>query len=408
MARFAYKAFDRAGGVVSGDLIAADQNAALDALSARSLTPFEVSETSEVVLDDDTPWWNRDLFRLSSEHPPEALQSFFFSLSTMLKAELTLVEALRATIEDIKDRRLRALIRASIDEVENGARLSDALAYPGSAFPERFISLVEIGEEANRLAHTASRASEMLEREIAFSRELKAALTYPAILLAASLIVIAGLIFFLAPTLAPVFAAVRVDPPFTIDVMLSLRDFLTRHWIAVAVSTLLAVVGVRAGVRRAPATVETALLGAPGIGPILKSQETAQLMLTLSLMLESGAGLLPSIQAAKETCRFSAFRELLGKAEDRVRAGGTLSESIGASALLSPEAQRMIQLGERSNRLPELAKSAAEVLDERQRRALQSFIRLLTPAITIIVGGLIGILIFSTLSAILEINALAT
>ena len=273
--------------------------------------------------------------------------------------------------------------------------------------PARFVALVRVGEESNRLADTSARAADILERELAFRAELRGALTYPLLLLVASLVVLAALVFLLAPTLAPVFAAVRVEPPFLIRAMTALRDFLVAYWPLVAAAGALGIVLLALLMRGHRAALQNMLVAAPLIGPALKAAESARSVLTLSMMLASGAPMLAALAATREAATLAAYRDLFAAVEDRVRAGATLSQALGDTPLIPRLALRMIRIGEQGDRLGEMLESAGNTLDAQLRAKVQGLLRLLTPALTLLIGGIVGALIYSTLSAILEINDLA-
>ena len=407
MARFAYAAYRRSGEAERGEIDAADRTAALDALAAKGLTVYCLGPAGPGDAGAGTPWWRREVRLFGNGYAPEAFESFLASLALTMQAGAPMTEALRTARDDIADQTLSRAVDEALVAIEDGASLTDALEGAGYPAPARALALLRVGEEANRLPEVAGRAAEMLAREIAFRREIRAAMTYPVILLAASLLVILGLIFFLAPAMAPVFSAVRVEPPAAIRAMLGARWFLTEHWPALLGLLLLGGFLARRAGASARAAFSRAALNLPGFGPVLRARESAQSMLTLSLMLEGGAPLLSALSAARESCRAAPYRALYDGAIEEVRGGGEVSTILGESPLIPVEARRLLRLGEASNRLPELAGAAANLLEEKLRRRLKEFLQLLTPAMTLIIGLIVGAIVFSTLSAILEINALA-
>ena len=94
-------------------------------------------------------------------------------------------------------------------------------------------------------------------------------------------------------------------------------------------------------------------------------------------------------------------------AEEHVAAGGRLSDCLVDDNVIPPIAQQMIRAGEESNQLPKMLRHAAETLDARTARRMQALLQVLTPSLTIFIGLIVGGLIFSTLSAVLDINELA-
>lgn len=402
--RFRFEAFDRQGRREHGEIDAEDETTALNSIAAKGLTPYRIIAASE---GNDAPWWARD-YRLGGERVPRAaLAQFLTAFALMLEARLPLSLALASAREDVADRRLVALVERAERGVAEGQRLSDSLASEAKIFPEHLLSLVRLGEEANRLPAVIRYAAENLEREMSFSAELRAALTYPIILLVASVAVVLGLVFFLAPSLAPVFDAVRAEPPFLIRVMMGVRQTALAQWPLLLLGSALSVGILLILLHRGSTLLGSVVLRLPVIGPILRDAETLRVTMTLSLMISSGASLLVALSTAREACRSALFADLIGQAEEHVRSGGKLTGRLREGNLLNPTVVQMIRIGEDADKLDEMLARAVDVLDERVRRRISSILSLATPVLTLMIGAIVGALVFSTLSAILEINELA-
>lgn len=403
MPRFAYKAYTRAGRLETGRIHAAHDAAALDALKARHLTPFEVAPELGA---SDVPWWAREVSLLGDTIPRKDLAAFLQSFALTLKARLPVPLALATALEDVRNRRLRAVLAEAEREVSEGRGMAASLADHPEVIPAQIAQMIALGEDANRLADTTDYAARLMQRELAFRTELSSALVYPIILLVASLVVIIGLIFFLAPTLAPVFAAVRADPPFVIAVMMAIRTFSFDYWTEIVLAAGIVVLGLLFVVRTRPSDMERLLFRLPVLGGALKMAEVLRSLMTLALMLESGAPILTALTAARNACTTQVFAGMFDRMAENVRAGGKLSTAL-MSDLVPPSIAQMIRIGEETDHLGEMLTNATTALDAQLRARIQAVLGLLTPILTLVIGGIVGLLIFSTLSAILDINDLA-
>ncbi|MEM6495897.1 MAG: type II secretion system F family protein [Pseudomonadota bacterium] len=404
MPQFRFEAYDKEGDLQRGEVFAASTAEALDMLAGRQLVPFAVDEAAA---NSSVPWWAQEVSLSGDVVPKEALADFLESLALLLRAKLPVLTALRTAMEDVKDRRLRDLLEDAERSLSGGGRLSDPLSTNADVVPKRISVLITLGEDANRLSDTTTYASDLLRRELAFRSELKGALTYPAILLGASLLVIAGLIFFLAPTLEPVFASVGAEPPWIIAAMVWLREMLVGNAVLIGIGVLFGALALLLLIRQRHPLVQRLWLSLPLLGAITRLSEALSGLMTLSLMLKSGAPLLTGLEAAREACRLDAYRYLFDDLADRVRTGGKMSETLSNHDLLPSPIARMIRLGEEVNQLPDMLENAVTLLDGQIRQKTQSGLRLVTPIMTLVIGVIVGALIFTTLSAILEINELA-
>ena len=403
MPRFAYKAYNDANRPESGEIAARDERLALSALTARGLTPFEIAPLNG---QDALRWWQREVHLFGDAVPRAALADFFSALALLLRANIPLLQALTSVLEEVEHRRLRSLLNGAHAEVAEGGRLADALDGRAELVPARFVSLIAVGEETNKLAETLSHAADLAAREERTRRELSSALTYPAILLLASILILGALVFLLAPTLVPVFKAVKSEPPIAIQAMMSLRSFVLEMWGPILIGggglSLGAILAVRAGL------VKTAGLRArlPIIGRLLIESDAARALSALQLLLASGAPLPSALRVAGAGANSTELRSFFDIASDHVTSGGRLGDCLEPD-LLTPMACQMIRMGEQSNRLPEMLLHAATKLEARVAGRLRRLIQVLTPALTLGIGLIVGLLIYTTLSAVLDINDLA-
>ncbi|MEM9099459.1 MAG: type II secretion system F family protein [Pseudomonadota bacterium] len=403
MTEFRYSAYDGNGRIAKGRITAQDEAAALHDLNARRLTVFEIGQS---IGDADIAWWSREITITGDRVPRAQLAQFLESFSILLKAKLPIPMALSSAVEEVKHPRLRAILVEANRSVAEGGDVSSPIATHPEIVPNRIAVLIALGERSNQLQMTTQYAAELMKRELRFRKEVSAALTYPIILLVVALVVILGLVFLLAPTLAPVFSAVGKEPPIAIAMMLSTKDVLVQQWPIVAGGIVVA--GLLFGVlaQRASRQVEQVLFRLPLIGTLIRISESSRSLMTLSLMSKSGAPVLEALAAAREASTTQQFREMYQQMEEAVRAGDQIASALDAD-LLPKATVQMIRLGERSDHLDEMLENAVDALDRQSREKIQSLLQLLTPVLTLVIGVVVGALIFSTLSAILEINDVA-
>ena len=403
MARFVYKAFDAQGRRHSGEISARSERGALDGIAAKGLTAFDLAPAQA----NGERWWQREVHLFGDGLPRSDLADFLRALALMLDASIPLVSSLNLAAAEITHRGLKACLDQVQRDVEDGASLAGALAGHPRLIPERVLALIAIGEEANRLGPAAHQAAEMLAAEARTRREIAAALTYPAVLLIAALLVIAAVIFVLAPVIAPVFQAVRSDPPATIAAMLAIRGFL-HDWWAVLVFGLCGMVAALLLLRGRGQSVLGALwLRVPILGPLWRDTEAARAMRSLHLLIEAGVTLPDALQVTARGAGRPVYRDLFDRSAEHVRAGGALGDVLADPGLIPSPVQQMIRIGAEANRLGPMLGHAASSLEDRVQRRTKAILQALTPALTIGIGLLVGLLIFSTLSAILEINDVA-
>ena len=401
---YAYSAYTNDGSSVSGEIQAESDVAALDMIAQRGLTPINLSEGGH-----SGPWWSREinLFGSSGKTKSGELERFFTSFSALMQARFPLPRILAYCETQTKDRAMKRALGTVRTSVENGISLGQAMRGADDVFPERFISLIATGESSNKLAEISASAAELLNSEAKLKRELRGVLVYPAILLVMSFLVLGLVVFYLAPTLMPVFATAGAKPPAILQFMTGVRDVVLSGWPILLAGIASAGLLAYTFRRKLAAGLTALLMRLPLSGPYLKRRETLRICQSLHLMLASGATLPQSLTAAQEGAGFTAYKSLLAGAKDRIIAGGTLSETLVGNPLIDDMTSTLIQAGEESDRLTEVLDTVVKSLSDSTSQTLNQMIRLLTPLLTLIIGIGVGAVILSTISAIMDLNDIA-
>ena len=403
MPQFSYQAISSNGKTIQGDINAANEIAALDQIAKGGLTPVSIT-AGEAGLK----WWQKDI-SLSGETQlsGRVLLSFFKPFGIMLNARYPMSKSLKFARDQVRDPRLGRILDVALSEVENGARLADGLRIAGTGFPERFLSMLETGERSNKLATVVERASRVLDEEDTLRREIRQSLGYPIVLLLMGLAVLALLIFYLVPTLLPVFVSSTAEPPAVLVAMDTLRIGLTSHWSSLLAALLVFALGIWLFRERFVLVTQVVFRSLPLIGPFLNKRKSLSLCETLLLFLSSGTPVQAALSEASRAANDPMWQRYLSAAEDRLVDGASLSVALEGDGTLDPLARAMIEAGEAGDQLVETLDAAVIALRIETRQALTQAVRLITPTLTLIVGVGVGLVILATITAILDLNQIA-
>lgn len=401
MPEFSYKAIDGSGRAQSGNVEAVDEASALQQISQLGLTPVRLKEGSQ-----SGPWWSRDiqLFGGTAEFRQSDIEAFFQTLATMTKAQLPLPRNLKLAEGLARAPSFKSHLQKSQKRLQDGQTLSSALEDGQNRFPKRLLRLIELGERSNSLSEMSGRVAQMLKRERELKAELSQSLVYPVILLLMSLVVGAILVFYLTPTLLPVFASSGAEPPFVIAAMDWLRRVLTQYWWVLSFGILFVLLAGMTFKKVVSGIWGRVLLVLPGFGPYFKDRDFLAFCNALDLMQSSGARLLEGVRAAEGTVVLPAWKALTRKIADDIQTGHTLSSTLAKSNLPDPALVSMIKAAEEANRLSDVLPVACQTLETRARTRLSSAVKLITPVLTLLIGVSVGGVILSTIGAILDLN----
>ncbi|NSX56916.1 type II secretion system F family protein [Parasulfitobacter algicola] len=405
MPRYSYSAITADGTSVSGEVDANDELSALDMIASRGLTPINLDEAGS----SSVPWWNRELRLIGgpTTAKPIELERFFTSFASLMQAQLPLTRALSFCAQQVAKPAMQRALENIRTDVENGMSLGQAMQQQDQIIPERLTVIIKLGEASNQLEQAAREAADLLSRESKIAQQLTGALLYPIILVIMSVLVLALVVFYLTPTLLPVFAASGAEPPVILVMMDTLRSALISGWPLLITGVILGTVifaVFRIQIRKALAGISMRL---PVAGRYIRQRESQKICQMLALLMRNGATLTSALTTAQRATPHPAYKVLLANTEETVIAGGTLSTSLAQSPLMDDLARTMIDAGEESDRLVEVLETASVSLSAQTSETVTRAVKLITPILTLIIGLGVGAVILSTISAILDLNDIA-
>ncbi len=401
MAAFDYIAADAAGRTVSGSLTAADEAAARNALAKRQLAPLQLSPGRSGAVAATT---SGKAGRLS----PKALALTTRQLATLISVS-PLEEALRNLMLQADRPNVRRVLEGVHAGVIEGRRLSDAMGQQGAAFPPLYRAMTAAGEQSGALQPILERLADGLERDEVVRGKVLTALVYPCVLAVVALGVIVAMMTYIVPKVVDQFDSMGRTLPLLTRLVIGLSD-LMRDWGWLILLTL-AAVAVAGLIARRRETVRLKLdawvLRLPLVGRLTRDLHGARMARTLSTMIAAGLPVLEGLTITARTVSNRALRRATEQMAEAVREGGGLSAAMRRAEVFPPILVYMTASGESSGRLEPMLERAADYLEREFSNFTAVMLSLLEPAIIVVMGGIVAVIVLSILLPILQINTLA-
>lgn len=330
-------------------------------------------------------------------------------LASILRAGVPLDRALEAcgaaTAGEVEKDSLAAL-RA---DVLAGFPLSQAMARQPRVFDAFCVATVRAGERSGLLDQVLSRLAEHLDRRAALGQKIQLALLYPALLVGVSLLIVIGLLQFVVPQVAGVFAHNQQALPVLTRALLATSAALKGNglWLLVVLAGLCW--GAVRLWRRLPglrARAQRALLGAPALGPILAESDIARVTATLALLGGSGVPLVAALGACADVATLDRTRQGVRQACAAVEEGASLKRALQDTGVFPPLLVLLVGSGEESGRLPQMLQEAADRLASSAELRMNTLVRLFEPAVVLIMGFAVLLIVLAVLLPIFEMNQL--
>ncbi|WP_447554385.1 type II secretion system inner membrane protein GspF [Vreelandella sp. EE22] len=397
MPAYTYRGLDADGRQQSGQLEAADENAAAQALQKRGLLVLSLRRGSQ--------WFKPR--QAQSAFKSGQLVRFTQQLATLVGAGQPLDKALTTVLKQQKGVRVHAVLEQIRDEIKAGRPLSDALEEHRETFSPFYVSLVRAGEASGALGVTLGQLSDDLERSQNLRGEIINALIYPAFLVIGVIGSIALLLAYVVPQFVPIFNDLNVALPWVTQAILVLGGFVNRWglWVVFALVALgaLLIAGQRhPGWRQKQ---DRRLLESPVTGTLIKRLETARLARTLGTLVGNGVTLLAALTIARDVSTNHALRAHVRQATDEVKQGQRFAVAIATEALLPELAVQMIEVGENTGTLGDMLTKVANVFDLEARRTIERVLAALVPTLTIVMAVVVAAIMLAIMLPLMSLTS---
>jgi general secretion pathway protein F len=404
MSEFAYLVLDRAGRERRGSLRAETIDEAREKLSARGLFVVKMESSSG---EAAPALLSRQLFARKKLNGRQ-LTVFTRQLSTLVMVS-PLEEALRTIARQTEKDQVRDVLMSVHASVLEGRRLSEAMARQPASFPPLYRGMVQAGEGSGTLPAILERLAGLLERQAQVRSKVLSALAYPAVLALVAAFVVFALMVFVVPRVVEQFEDIGQQLPFLTRAVIAVSHLLAGWWWAILVGLVaLGFLAARAlrdeGVRM---RFDRGLLRIPVIGRLLRDLHAARMARTLSTMVASRLPLLEGLKLTTETVHNRALRAATAQIAEAVRTGGSLSGALKRSGIFPPLLVYLAASGEASGRLDLMLERAADYLEREFDSFTTTALALLEPAIIVLMGALVAVIVLSILLPILQLDTLA-
>lgn len=402
MPRFSYRALNPQGKTITGTLEDSDAAAVSAQLRASGMIPLHVGEK-------DAP---RRLAALPFIGQPRValgdVLEFTEQLGALLKAGLALDRALKILQGTLENPALQEVVRGIYLEVEKGQSLADAFSQYPRIFPRVYVNMIRAGEEGGILPLALERLIDFYERTLEFRNFLITSSIYPVLLFVfgiASLIVLTVVVI---PKFGEIFNDMGQELPFAAAVLINTSNFLVAYGLPMLGGLALAVWAFLAYIRTAGGQVwwHGLVLRAPVAGKLILKIQLSRLCRTLGTLLGSGVPILTSIHIIQGLTDNIPLKRAVDRLQQSIKEGQGVARPLRADGFFPPLLGHLATVGEETGSLDKMLLKVADQYDTDIRKATKGFISIFEPAMIVAMGGLIGAIVVSMLTAIFSINDL--
>lgn len=390
-----YKAMDERGRIATGRMEAAN---AADLESRLERIGLDLVNFAEAK--------TRSTATSGTRVPRRELISFCFQLEQLINSGVPLMEGLEDLRDSVEDRRLREVVAGMVESIEGGKNMSQAMEEFPQVFDGVFVNLVRAGEFSGQVGPVLRKITENLKWQDEQAAQVKKLLMYPAFLGLVVMLVLAFLMTYLVPQLVGFIRNMGQELPWHTQVLIGISNFFVEFWWLVILSPVIAAAGIILIYNASPGfqyALDDFKLRLWVIGPILKKIILARFANYFALMYASGITVLECVRICEGLVGNKAVEEATRRAGRQIADGASISAGFESTGLFPPLVLRMLRVGESTGALDTALLNISYFYNRDIEESMQRLQAMIGPAMTVLLGALLGWVILSVLGPIYDL-----
>lgn len=399
--KFRYRARTPEGRRETGIIEASKREAALDILQRHKLIVTGLESVEE-----EKKGLKRQVRFLPQRISTKDVVFFFRQLSILFVADVPLVEALQALVEQIKNPLFLQQISEIADFIEGGMSFSDALSRYPKTFSTFEINMIKTGEVAGNLGKVLEYLAEHTERSYMLTSKIKGAMVYPALILGGVVLVAIVMLTFVMPKMFEMFEEFEAELPLPTKIIMAISNFASKNiiFIFILIPGLIFALLRFVKTKRGRSYKDKFEIRFPIIGKIFKDIYISRIAENLGTLIKGGIPIVQALDTVAIIIGNTLYEEVLKKARDNVRKGETIADAFRGAEVIPPTLTQMIASGEKSGKLDKVLMELTEFYNAEVTRSVDTLMTLVEPLLLIIMGLAVG---FMAAAVLLPIYNLA-
>lgn len=397
---FIYKAKKNNAENVSGEITARDTDEAVELISSQGLLPVSVEEKGDGTL----------LAEKKGQHISRRdIYVFTRQLVSLLKSGIPLLQALDVLSRQTRSVSLGRILIQMTADIRDGRSFSSCLVDRGDVFPALYASMAKAGEESGKLPVLLARMASYYKQQEAIAGQVRSALAYPLFMLLVGAGTVVFVLTFVMPKMAVLFDGLGSSLPMPTKIILALSQYVRHGWPFVLIGIFMLVLGWRMAIKTPSfrRSMHQFILSIPVINDLMIKLELERFSRTLSLLLESGIPILRAFEISIPTLSNGLLQKDLWLCQSKVAGGLSFGEALGEVGWMPDIVGQLVAVGETSGQLPQSLNDIADTYEQDIAEVLKSVTTLLEPVLILLVGSVVGFIVFAMLLPVFQMDLFA-
>ncbi len=385
---FTYTGTDAQGKRVAGEKLADSKVQVTMLLRRERITPGAIKEKGKEFVMPTLG---------TGKVPTKDLAVFFRQFSVMIDAGLPLVQCLEILAANQENQVFQKSLTGVRATVEGGATLSNAMRQYPKVFDDLTTNMIEAGETGGILDTILQRLATYVEKNLKLKTAVKSALIYPVSVITIASLIVGGLLKWVVPIFANMFASMQIDLPLPTAIVIGASRFVGRFWWVFIILAIVLILGIQQ-IRRDPRgryALDKFLLNLWVIGPVLRKIAVARFTRTLGTLITSGVPILEGLAITARTSGNAVLEDALMKVRKAVEEGRTIVDPLRESGVFPNMVTQMIGVGEATGAMDAMLQKIADFYEDEVDAATKNLLTLLEPIMIAFLGVVVGGIVIS-------------
>lgn len=347
-------------------------------------------------------------FRVEFGPGRKDIMHFTNQLAVMIRAGISLQDALEAIGEQNQNRKFRAVILDLRNQIEAGQSFSQALAAYADVFGSLYINMVAAAEISGSLSNMLQKLAEYLDEEAETRSQIKSAMVYPVIIAVMAVLVTIFLLCFVLPRFASIFAGKEHLLPTPTKILMASSTFVRGNWYLI-LPVLMAVFGGIFYVTHHTAAGrlwwDKTKLVLPIIKRLCRSLYITRSLHTMGVLTKAGVPILNTISITAQISGNILFKNMWLGVYEEVRQGKKIASSLNRYDLMPPNVVQMIRSGEDSGTMSDVLRDVAEFYARELKTVIKTVTSMIEPIMIILMGVMVGFIAMSIILPIFKMSS---
>ncbi|MCA9354051.1 MAG: type II secretion system F family protein [Candidatus Kaiserbacteria bacterium] len=401
---FNYKAIDSSNIQREGTVEAPTVDAAISAVQKRGYTLVSIDETNKSeglagLMNIEFSFFqsvsNKEIVILSRQ------------ISTLFQAQVSPLRIFRLLSAEVENPQLQQIMNQIVEDLQAGSSISRALSSHPEVFSSFYVNLVRSGEESGSLEKAFDYLADYLDRQYEVISKARNALIYPAFVVGIFILVMGLMLTLVIPNIAKILTDSGQELPIYTKIVIGISDFMVNYIGFI----LIAIAGIGVGIWKfrqtdvGKRTFDEFFISVPYLGDLQRKLLLTRICDNMATMLGSGISIVQALEVTADVVDNMVYKEIIQSALVEVKGGRSFADSIAEYPEIPGVLAQMAKVGEETGSLGTILTTLSNFYRREVNNAVDTLIGLIEPAMIVMLGIGVGVLLASVLMPIYNLTS---